>query len=211
MSNETELLERIMHLGGLDARRDAGRALKATLAALGERLDEDARGALARALPEKLGAMLHRKHRGAFDVAEFYDRVRKREGVSLGFAREHAQVVCRVLGERLPAAKLRELDEGLPESFAALFHPPRQAEPPPEHRLPHGERRHTLATGRPGATHPLSDSAPPGAQSHSVVREANPHADTKLSSAPGMTQERLDDSLATAHPDGQRTIAKASE
>jgi hypothetical protein len=57
----------------------------------------------------------------------------------------------------------------------------------------------------------MSESAPHSAQSHSVVCEANPHGETKISSARGMTQERLDESLATAHPDEHRTIAKASD
>jgi uncharacterized protein (DUF2267 family) len=212
MITEAELLDRIVSLGGLDAKHEAIAALRAALAALGEQLDADARRAIAQALPEQLGAALNlQEGRGTFDLAEFYDHVWRREGVSLGFAREHAQIVCRVLGESLPGEALGSLDRALPAPFAALFHSPSWRPALTQHPLAHDDRHHTLATGRPGAKHPLSESAPPGAQSHSVVREANPHGDTKISSAAGMTQERLDESLATARPDDHRTIAKASD
>jgi hypothetical protein len=42
------------------------------------------------------------------------------------------------------------------------------------------------------------------------VCEENPHADSKLSSAKGLTQERLDESLATAKPEQGRRISRAS-
>ena len=92
-----------------------------------------------------------------------------------------------------------------------LFRSPPSSEPPPEHPVAKKERHHTLATGKPGAEHPLNESRPHAAQAHSVVREKNPHADTELSSASGMTQERLDESLATVQPDDTRTIGRASE
>jgi hypothetical protein len=46
----------------------------------------------------------------------------------------------------------------------------------------------------------VSDAPLAGAHAHSVARSENPHADTKLSSSPGLTQERLGDSLAEARP-----------
>ena len=214
MATRAALLRRIVHLAGLDTTREASAALRATLASLGERLPDEDVDVIAGALPDGLVPILrNRKRKGAFDVAEFFDRVRRREGVSLGFAREHAQVVCRALGETWREDVLGVLDRALPESFAELFRPPPSSAsaPPPDHRIPHVARGHTLATGGPGARHSLADSRPPGAQAHSIAREAKPHADSKLSSAQGMTQERLDDSLATAHPDARRTLSKASD
>lgn len=161
---EKALITRIEHLAGLDTVEEAVAAMNATIAALGERLRETERRALADALPGHLGGRLrHRKHRGAFDIAEFYDRIHRREGVHLGFAREHAQVVCRVLGEILPEEVLRILDDALPKPFAELFRSPPEGEAPPEYRLAHGPQHHTLATGSPGSSHPLSESHPPKA------------------------------------------------
>jgi uncharacterized protein (DUF2267 family) len=206
MATHQDLLGRIKQLGGLQTTREATAALRATLAALGERLSDRDRDLVAGVLPRSVAGALHKgKRRGAFDIAELYNRIRRREGVTLGFAREHAQVVCRVLGEILPDVARREIERALPESFAELFSPPRSFDPPPEHPVAPGAQHRTLATGRAGSLHPLSESRPRAAQSHSVVSESNPHADTKLSSASGLTQERLDESLATARQAMLRT------
>jgi uncharacterized protein (DUF2267 family) len=208
-------MRRIADLSGLDTTEEAAAVLQATLVAMGQRLAPDVRDTIAAALPDEIGAVLRRSESEleseSESESEFFDRVRRREGVSLGFAREHAQGVCRALGEILPGEALRALEEALPASFAELFHPPPPPAPPPGYRVAKSERHHTLATGRPGSRHPLSESRPPTAQSHSVVREANPHADTKLSSASGLTQERLEESLATAHPSKGRRISNASD
>jgi uncharacterized protein (DUF2267 family) len=204
MRSERELLERISQLGGLDLHGEARAALEATLIALGERLVEDEREIIASALPPQLGSILQRrKHRGMFDVAEFYDRVRRKEGTNLGFAREHAQIVCRVLGESLPDRLL----EVLPAPFAELFRAPESGEPPPP-RSTASTTAHTLAAGRPGSRHPIGESRPAAAHTHSVA-ERNPHAETKLSSTSGTTQERLGDSLSTAKADPRRRISRA--
>jgi uncharacterized protein (DUF2267 family) len=174
------LLERVRVLGGLDTTSEASNAVRATVIALGERLKEDERRVLASALPAPLGRRLRSMKRSStFDVAEFYERVRKRERVSAGFAREHAQAVCRSLSEVLPPGARQTLDEALPESIAELFHPLSFGGSPPAHPV----QGHTLATGRPGSNHPLSESHPHEGQAHSVVLEANPHGDRKLSSA----------------------------
>lgn len=192
-------------VGGADA--------KATLATLGERLPDEESRTLAELLPDRMGMALRvRKQPSSFDLAEFFDRVRQREGTSLGFAREHAQVVCRVVGEVLSEDALRAFDRVLPEPFAELFHPPASDEEPAEYGLAKvAQHHHSLATGRPGSQHPLSESRPERAHTHSVAREANPHVDTKLSSATGMTQERAEESLATAKPDMRRRIGESTD
>jgi uncharacterized protein (DUF2267 family) len=210
--NEERLIEQVKHRGGLDTENQAAAALKSTLRALGEGLSEPDREAIARALPERLRAVLRTgKHRGAFDIAEFFDRVRRREGVKRGFGREHAQVVCTVLGESLPEEALTVLERALPERLFDLFRRSPSEPEPPGRRIAPSARHHTLATGKPGPLRPLSEAAPPGAQSHSVVGEENPHENIKLSSAAGMSQEREDESLARAHPDASRRIGRASD
>ncbi len=205
------LLEQIIRYGGAAKADGAARALKATLATLGDRLPDEARVMLADALPQRVAKVL-RAHRygGPFDVGVLYDRVARREGVALGVAREHVQVVCRVLGELLPEQVARTLEAALPSSFAELFRRPSAGRPPPHREREVSPALNTLASGKPGSLHPLSDARPPGAHSNSVVREANPHEDTKLSSASGMTQERTDESLASGSP-RRRTIADAHD
>jgi hypothetical protein len=68
----------------------------------------------------------------------------------------------------------------------------------------------TLASARPGSTHPLSEAAPPSGHTHSVARNPSPHEETKLSGAKGTTQERLDETLGAGRPPGPaRPVADA--
>jgi hypothetical protein len=46
-------------------------------------------------------------------------------------------------------------------------------------------------------------------QSESVVKNDNPHGDTKLSSAHGTTQEREHETLAEGRPGSRRPISEA--
>jgi len=212
MTTNAALLREVVRLGGFATPQEALVAIRATVTTLGELLLPEDLGPVAAALPDGLAPLLRkRKLPGTFDVAEFIDRVRRRERVSLGFAREHAQVVCRALGEVLSEDACRKLDRALPDSIAALLRPPPPDAPAPGHHLGQKPGRHTLASGKPGSEHPISESHRETAHTHSVAREANPHGDSKLSSSAGMTQERLDESLATAHPNSRRTLSKASE
>ena len=209
--DEAALTARVGELVGLAGADDARRAVRATLLALGELLPPRERAALGQAvappLPTNLGAGAARR----MDLDEFFDTVRRREGVGLGFAREHTEVVCRVLGEQLPRELRGEIERALPEAIAELFRERDIDALPPAHPVAAGERHHSLATGRPGSRHPVSTSRPDEAQRHSVADEANPHADTKLSSANGLTQERLNETLADAEPDTRRRIGEASD
>ncbi|MBX3231426.1 MAG: hypothetical protein KIT84_10810 [Labilithrix sp.] len=72
-------------------------------------------------------------------------------------------------------------------------------------------RGHTLATGRPGSRHPISEARHAGAHAESVVRSDNPHGDMKLSSARGTTQEREHEDLAEGKPGADRNLADATD
>jgi hypothetical protein len=56
-------------------------------------------------------------------------------------------------------------------------HPISESDPDPAEA-----RGRSLATGRPGSTRPLSEATEDRAQSDSVLRARNPHANRKLSS-----------------------------
>jgi uncharacterized protein (DUF2267 family) len=200
-----ELVGEIQRRGGLEARDDAARVLAVTARVLGERLFAEEADAIAVALPAEVARELSStRYERDFDVDELYDRVARREATRHGFGMEHAQAVLQVIGESLPEATRLRLQKHLPAEMAALFEPRAHelAPPRPVHASPPVEpgQGSTLATGRPGSRHPVSDTPPVDAHRHSVARSQDPHADTKLSSSPGLTQERLGDSLAEARP-----------
>jgi hypothetical protein len=123
--------------------------------------------------------------------------------VPLAVAVEHAVVVCRAIGGTLSEQAHARLERALSPELVALF-TPHEAPPPPEHPL--AGAGHRLADGRPGSRHPISEAAPRAGQADSVATADNPHADTKLSSARGLTQEREDESLSTGNPRSGRPV-----
>ncbi len=193
------LLQLVRDRAVLPYRESAERAVSVTLETLGERLLPLDASQLASELPAPLGEALRRRSRpGEFPLSELFQRVAQREGVSLAFAREHAISVCLALGDWLDDEVAVHFRERLPSEFADLLRPSsRFAAPSHEHRVQ--GRDTTLSSGRVGSRHPLSEARPERAHSHSVVRSDNPHADTKLSSASGLTQERVGRTLAEGH------------
>lgn len=175
-----------LETAGLGDRPTARRIIDATLAVIGERLCADENAALGSCLAPTLRSILSAStYSSDFDTAELYERVRRRAGVSAGLAREQAQVVVETIGRFAPEEVIHRLERALPAEVASLLRP-REAGEPPEPTVMPGR---ALADGRPGSRHPVSESAPTRAQSHSVVREDNPHGDTKLSSGrPGPTR-----------------------
>jgi uncharacterized protein (DUF2267 family) len=207
---EEGLLRAVEERAGFARREETERALGAVLDVLAERLGPADAEALARELPSRLGGPLAGGGFEAdFDLEELTGRIAAREGVSRSFALEHAQAVCQAIAEAVSLHALERLHRTLPEPIADLFTPPvRTAEPPPRHAsathttLSEGRpgSRHPLSEARPGSSHPVSEARADRAQSESVARADNPHGDTKLSSSPGLTQEREHESLATGRP-----------
>jgi uncharacterized protein (DUF2267 family) len=197
---------------GIPSTAEAERALRATIAVLGERLTDDEAEALASRLPGQLERVLDAsEYDGDFDAAEFYERVRRRENTGPGVAKEHADIALRAIGAALDEETCIRLRRALPEPIGRLFLAAEEGTPPPYADAERPGRR-TLATGRPGSRHPLSEASPFPAHTHSVARSDDPHAETKLSSAAGLTQERLRESLATGRAPGpERTIADATD
>lgn len=194
-----EFLARVTERTGLTGPEEASRVARAVLGVVGERLGRREVQRLAEDLPAPLTGMLRSDGPPQdFDEGALYARVAGREHVRPGFAVEHTGVVCQVLAEALPEAALHRLHEDLPGPLGALFTPRERRE---RFEYVHAEARHgSLAEGAPGSRHPLSEARPERAHTHSVARSDNPHGDTKLSSASGLTQEREHSTLATAHP-----------
>ncbi|KFA91980.1 DUF2267 domain-containing protein [Archangium violaceum] len=202
-----ELLSHVAEHAGLPGRAEAERIVGAVLPVLGERLSWPVVQALAEDLPASLAASLRDvvPHQD-FNLAELHARVAERTRVPLGQAVEHTGLVCQFLAEALSPGTLHRLREALPEPMSALF---TSREPVEEFEFVHLEPgRGTLAEGRPGSHHPLSEARPERAHAHSVAREDNPHGDTKLSSARGLTQEREQETLAAGHPGSDRPLSE---
>jgi uncharacterized protein (DUF2267 family) len=211
----TELVESVTN-GGVQERETAERALRATLGALGERFTTDESRALAARLPDEVrGVLDEASPDGDFDAPELYRRVwRRDERMSLGAAREHADIVLRALGALLDDGLRMRLVRALPEPMRDLWVAPVRGEPPPHPQPPSRRARgvETLAQGHPGSRHPLSESAAPSGHAHSVARNDDPHAETKLSTSHGLTQEGLGETLATGHPPAPaRPISEAND
>ena len=114
--------------------------------------------------------------------SEFYARVAAVDHVPLPMAIEHAQVICRALGEVMSRASRSRLARHLP-SIGLLFEPPEPSEPPVHAVAPPAQ--HDLAEGAPGSRHPLADADPTVlAHRHSVSRNPDPHAEVRLSGRP---------------------------
>lgn len=156
----------------------AERATVAVLAGMGGHLTTAHREIVANELPPALGAALL----DAEDLAVPLLRHVLAPGMSVGHARELIASVCRVLVEELSGNAVRTLRTHVPSIATYL------AEPAPE-TTPTRARSESLAAGRPGSRHPISESA--GSRSHvESVGVPNPHGATKLSSSTGSTQER---------------------
>src|SRR5262249_10358332 len=136
-----------------------------------------------------------------FDRHELERRIAAREDVPLAVAVEHAIVVCRAIAGTLSEPARARLEHALSPDLFALF-PPHESSPPPEHALP----RPAPPAAAPGSRHPLSEAAPRPAQAGSVISADNPHGDTKLSSARGLTQEREGETLSTGNPRSHRPV-----
>lgn len=191
--------------GGFADPGEAERAVAAVARVLGQRLLPEERASLVAVLPGPVAARLSAAaYERDFDAGELYDRVARATAIGHGFGMEHTQAVCQVIGGLLPEDARRRLQKALPPELHPLFEPRDLGSPPPRpvHGRPPVEpgAGTTLATGRPGSRHPVSDAQPEAGHAHSVARSAEPHGETKLSSAKGTTQERLGDTLAEGKP-----------
>jgi uncharacterized protein (DUF2267 family) len=147
---------RVSELGGALSRGDALRAARAVLTAIGERLRDDERAMLARELPTGMREALDRAgYRGDFDRDELFARVARHAAVDRGFAIERAEVVCQALGEALPEEALVRLKKQLGASIASLFEPRAPIPTIPRTTETSGS---TLASGREGGRHPMSEA-----------------------------------------------------
>lgn len=172
----------------------AERTARAVMSVIGGYLSSARQQMIAEELPPALAeALLATEDRG-----HPVDEHRLVRGTRAGQERELVASVCRVLAEELSDDVLDVLRGALPPRFGALL-----IAPASERRLgPIPHRHHaTLAAGRPGSSHPISETGPAPRQ-HASVAADNPHATTKLSSAAPPEVNRR--TLADYRPDDAR-------
>ncbi len=205
-----QLVARVRELGPFENAAESHCSLAATLEVLGERLMDEEVAMLGQELAPTLAARLRtRPYGGDFSLAQFYERIARREHVRLGLSVEHAQVVCRALSELLTPTTLQHLRRHVPE-LSELLHVPEPPRVPDARPVPRASARapHTLAEGRPGGSEPLASASHDQiVHTHSIARSDDPHAETKLSSSRGLTQERLRRTLAAGRPGSNRPLS----
>ena len=204
------LLNRVQGLGPFADRAAATKAIEVVFGALRRTLQDDEVRWLREELDTQLASWLrHGSFAGDQTPEQLYELVAHAQGVNQGLAAEQVQVVARALTEALPPPIVSRLHVALPQ-LAELLSPAAVTQTPTAGRSASAPRPsgHTLAEGRPGGTRPLSSSGPGSthpvstahpadAHTHSLARSDDPHADSKLSSARGLTQEREGESLST--------------
>jgi uncharacterized protein (DUF2267 family) len=196
---------------------DAEATIVAVLGVVGARLFENDARVVADQLPGAWASLLRREGpEEEFDLDGLYARVAEARGIELGPAVEQTQVVCQVLAEQVDDEGLQHLRLRVPPPIAELF-TPRGPPPPAPERIgaptprAASESRRTLASGRPGSRNPLSEAPPPSGQSHSIAASDDPHADTKLASARGISTERDGEDLAAGNDRSDRSLASRDE
>ncbi len=185
--------------------------VEAVCDALGELFSEDEANAVAAHLPEPLAQLMltgSRREITGEGVEELVGGVAWRENVPRSLALEHITGVCDALTARLPRHVRAKLRADLPQALAQLFAGEGAAPPPNRRRTAHiAAARQSLASGQPGSKHPLASSAVRPGHTHSVASSDDPHAETRLSSAAGLTQEVLHHSLASGVPGPERPLS----
>lgn len=117
-----EFVRRVQEEADLSLGDEALRAVEATLATLGERLDRDERDDLAAQLPRQLKEyVLSYGETSRFRLEEFYNRVAARADVGLPAAVQWAQAVISVLNTAVSGGQLQEIRAHLPEEYEELF------------------------------------------------------------------------------------------
>lgn len=176
--------------------------------AIGRMLAAAAVDPVAALLPDPLAESL-RRAAASPELDEPLVELAECERVSLGAGKEHVQVVLEQLATSIAEPERVRLAALLPDELASWLVP---WQPPPERRerAPVGRER-TLASGRPGSEHPLSEAGPARGQHESLAVSDDPHADTRLSSTRGITSERSHTTLADGRPGSERPVSEGRD
>jgi uncharacterized protein (DUF2267 family) len=120
-----EFMNQVKEQARVASTGEAVRATRATLEALGQRLNKEEAHHLAAQLPSEIGYYLGKveRHSERFDLDEFYDRVAEYEGkgVDKPEAIHHARSVLAVVSKAVTPGELNDVRAQLPDEFHPLF------------------------------------------------------------------------------------------
>lgn len=172
-----------------DQSESAARAVIAVLAAL---VPSALRHDLEEVLPEELAEVVDGSQEVLPPVSNpdaFYSAVASSEHVPVGFAKEHASVVCEGLTDLLPPEFVQRLRSALGQPVARIFQQRNRYAAPPKKSASKAcpDDRRTLSSGRPGGKHPLSEAR--GAADDTTLARGRPGGKRPISEArPGGTR-----------------------
>lgn len=152
------LLMKTMHRTGVDDPEVVQRSIESTIRVLGQRLRPLEKDMLAKLLPDRLAReLIHQGYDAPFSVHDFYVRVAEDTGLRLGFAKEHAEVICEIIAEILDDESYEALYQALPTEWMRLMTPyySSRSSRTQRQRNAYNSFRRTLASGRGGSTNPL--------------------------------------------------------
>lgn len=203
-----ELVEQLLARTPFATHKEAELALQVSLQTL--------RALLPRAVASQLASTLPRECRPSlYPPSEEDDGLvmiepAREDGAPQGSLLERVQMTCAALSTQLPPDVLERLARELPERLAQAFEPHGSHDDSAAAYSRRSRQDSTLAGGRPGGSHPLSEAAPGSTKPLSSARadrvqsgsvaDPNPHGETKLSSSKGTTQEREAETLAEGQP-----------
>jgi hypothetical protein len=203
--NDLQVLQRLESLTGLTAQGAMRRGVSMAARGLGAKISGgDVVRQLAGTLPSILATPLRLGlSEPASSLQGLIARVGEASGTRAGVALELTQTVFAVIAELARPDAIDRAREALPEEWAQLLCAPAATSTdvtPPAVRGTQPGTGHTLATGQPGSHRPLAHSMPPRGQRESIASTDDPHAQSKLSAARGISTERRGESLAQGRP-----------
>lgn len=213
----TLMLQDVRDHAGLASVDEAGLVTANVVARIGALLSDHDRHAMAPALARPLAdALVREEPEQELPFDALIRRVAREGALPVGVALEHTHVVCQALARTLGDDVTEFLRARLPDDVADLLSAdrPTMSMPPrfaPERVSAAVVGGNTLATGRPGSNHPVSESPFGLGHSGSVARAPNPHGDRKISSAGGPQRGGRGSTLARGKPGPTRPISEFDE
>ena len=208
--SEQQIVDRLLESGPFADEREVRQALAAALEVLGSLLTSDERTIVADELSPALAVVLRDAvphPRG--DWHELTHRLAQLEGVRVGLAVEHAELVCQTLGDALSPSARGRLLRNLPE-LARLFERPERVEAPPVEAHRSNAAPSDLAEGRPGGAVPLASADPRYlAHTHSIARSDDPHGDGSCPARVAFAKSRMSTRSRSVAP-GPAALSRAA-
>lgn len=212
-----EIIDRDLVERGLRLPEGEVERIRRILRVLGTIVQPDDRAALTAELELPDGApLLAEGYAGPRNESSFFADVEEATGLSPGEARELTEMICTHICQRISPGLRERLERHADPSLVHLWRDHGVIEAPAVEASPHHPpapqpgQGHTLASGRPGSRHPVSEAGPP-AHPDSVVANPDPYGDRKLSSARGFSAEQKGRTLSEGRSGSEHPVSKSTD